>query len=368
MRRCRPVVCGGVHCAAGALDTCVYLDGAGRETYERDRAVTPGRCACRGALGNSSGFGGDACELSTEAARNVSAYRRRLLDELEYVRRFQAVDDANVRQQATTLDALARSALAPDDARHALGLVAAVAVDMEAAGLSNDARRLDAPRALVGAASSLLATLPSDATVPNVTDEVVVGLADDVAAALMKDQVGPGRRRGPRGRPRRHGHAPARNTGGARAGAAGRPAEGVRAAAQRDGLRAGLGRRSRAGGDLHGRGRGRLRGRARDVRHDAAAQRVGAPRRARRPGPRRGRREHDEWKKAPRAAPELGRRRLGRGPRRAQRLAVRPRGRRPRGDSGLPPHGAAGQPDGELAFGTTSRSASGRRGAAGRST
>ena len=51
------------------------------------------------------------------------------------------------------------------------------------------ARRLDAPRALVGAASSLLATLPSDATVPNVTDEVVVGVADDVAAALMKDQV-----------------------------------------------------------------------------------------------------------------------------------------------------------------------------------
>ena len=189
VRRCRPVVCGGVHCAAGALDTCVYLDGAGRETYERDRAVTPGRCACRGAQGNSSGFGGDACELSTEAARNVSAYRRRLLDELEYVRRFQAVDDANVRQQATTLDALARSALAPEDARHALGLVAAVAVDMEAAGLSNDARRLDAPRALVGAASSLLATLPSDATVPNVTDEVVVGVADDVAAALMKDQV-----------------------------------------------------------------------------------------------------------------------------------------------------------------------------------
>ena len=98
VRRCRPVVCGGVRCAAGALDTCVYLDGAGRETYERDRAVTPGRCACRGAQGNSSGFGGDACELSTEAARNVSAYRRRLLDELEYVRRFQAVDDANVRQ------------------------------------------------------------------------------------------------------------------------------------------------------------------------------------------------------------------------------------------------------------------------------
>ena len=45
------------------------------------------------------------------------------------MRQFQAVDDANVRQQAATLDALARSALAPDDARHALGLVAAVAVD-----------------------------------------------------------------------------------------------------------------------------------------------------------------------------------------------------------------------------------------------
>ena len=54
------------------------------------------------------------------------------------MRQFPAVDDANVRQQATTLDALARSALAPEDARHALGLVAAVAVDMEAAGLSND--------------------------------------------------------------------------------------------------------------------------------------------------------------------------------------------------------------------------------------
>ena len=90
---------------------------------------------------------------------------------------------------SASIDALARSALAPDDARHALGLVAAVAVDMEAAGLSNDARRLDAPRALVGAASSLLATLPSDATVANVTDEGVVGVADDVAAALMKDQV-----------------------------------------------------------------------------------------------------------------------------------------------------------------------------------
>ena len=36
-------------------------------------------------------------DTGAEAARNVSAYRRRLLDELEHVRQFQAVDDANVR-------------------------------------------------------------------------------------------------------------------------------------------------------------------------------------------------------------------------------------------------------------------------------
>ena len=86
----------------------------------------------------------------------------------------------------------------------------------------------------MGAASSLLATLPSDATVPNVTDEVVVGLAH-VAAALMKDPVPGQAATRPRGRP------PSRACAGAKRAdpvpALGDP-RGVRAAAQRGGLRA----------------------------------------------------------------------------------------------------------------------------------
>jgi len=188
-KRCTPLVCGGVMCGAGALEQCIYLDATGRETNDEKEAVTPGRCACKPARYNSSGFGGDACELTMEEGKDLFAYRRRLLDALSEVRRFQGVDMAHVRQQAATLDALAQSTLEPVDARKALDLVAAIAADAVEASLSMDARRLDAPLALVGAMSSLLTALPSSGTVPNVTDELIVDVVDDLAAALAADQI-----------------------------------------------------------------------------------------------------------------------------------------------------------------------------------